>query len=168
MKILLIEDDPDDVAVFRAMILRRPKGAGVVETVHADTLAEGLALLARGGIDLVVLDLGLPDSQGLATLDAVNANSSAVPVVVLSGEDDESVIDEAIRHGTQEFLVKGAFDARRLWQTVRHALLRSRWADSASALAEVNRALAAALDGMGQLTHALQELNQAMTRRRLP
>jgi signal transduction histidine kinase len=83
-----------------------------------------LERLVSGGIDLVLLDLGLPDSQGLDTLSKVHAQAPAVPTVVLTGLDDETLALQAVRQGAQDYLVKGDFDSKVLWRVMRYAVER--------------------------------------------
>jgi signal transduction histidine kinase len=87
-------------------------------------LAESLQCLAADRFDLILLDLSLPDSQGLDTLRAVHARACATPIVVLTGTDDETLGVAAIRHGAQDYLVKGRTDARFLVRALRYAVER--------------------------------------------
>jgi len=87
-------------------------------------LSKGLVCLVRGGIDVVLLDLGLPDSQGLDTLGEVRAQAPAEPIVVLTGLDDEALALQAVRQGAQDYLVKGDLDNKVLWRAVRYAIER--------------------------------------------
>lgn len=89
-------------------------------------LADGLERLNEGGIDIVLLDLNLPDSDGLDTLHSVSSHSPHVPIVVLTGLDDESVASRAVREGAEDYLVKGEFDSDLLVRSVRYAIARHR------------------------------------------
>ncbi len=124
-RILLVEDNPDDVFLIEALL------AGVPDEVRpalatAGTLAGGLAAVAAGGVDLVLLDLSLPDSMGIETVRRFLAGGRATPVVVMTGLDDEAVAVAAVQAGAQDYLVKGAADARGLIRTLRHAMERHR------------------------------------------
>jgi PAS domain S-box-containing protein len=120
LNVLLIEDNRGDV-----LLLREALGGGSIEVRPAGTLAEGLAILEHERFDGVLLDLGLPDSQGLATLAAVLA-ATRKPVIVVTGLADEAVGLAAVRHGAQDFLVKGRVDDGTLQRSVRYAIERWR------------------------------------------
>jgi signal transduction histidine kinase len=124
VKVLLIEDNPADTRLIRE-ILAEAKGAPF-KLECADRLATGLACLARGGIDVVLLDLGLPDSQGLGTLVKVQAEALTVPVVVLTCLDDEALATEAVQEGAQDYMVKGHVDSNLLARSIRYAIERKR------------------------------------------
>lgn len=121
-RVLLVEDDPDDAAMLRHMLRRT--GGGRFELEQVQDLSRALRRLDAGGIDVVLLDLGLPDSFGLETFDAVSLHMPQVPVVVLSGLDDETVALKAVREGAQDYLVKGDFDQQLLVRAMRYAMER--------------------------------------------
>ncbi len=123
-RILLIEDNPGDVLLIREMI--RDSGGEAVRLERAGRLQEGIELLRQGGIDVVLLDLALPDSEGLSTLSSVRAKSPSVPVVILTGIDDQETALEAVRQGAQDFLIKGRFDGSLLVRSARYAIERNR------------------------------------------
>jgi DNA-binding response OmpR family regulator len=162
MKILVVEDSPDDAGLVRILLTEAMPLA--VTVVVAETLAQGVAA-ARAGADLVVLDLGLPDSRGLGTFDKFREAAPGVPVIVMSGMDDEALAERAVRHGAQDYLVKGQFDARALRKSVRYALARGQWASGTEALGKVNASLQAVLDSLQVLAGAVSDLNQAMVPR---
>ena len=92
--VLLIEDNPGDARLIREMIAEDPRAPF---TVHfADRLAKGLEQLSAGETALVILDLALPDSSGLDTFAKVYAHSPAVPIIVLTGNDDDSLALSAV------------------------------------------------------------------------
>jgi PAS domain S-box-containing protein len=123
-RVLLIEDDPRGSRLVREMLGAARGASFVVE--HTLALAPGLEHLGRGGIDVVLLDLGLPDSDGLETFDRVHQAAPGVPIVVLSHVDDEAPAMEAARRGAQDYLVKGRMDAYALARAVRYAIERAR------------------------------------------
>ena len=92
----------------------------------ADRLGAGLQSLSEGEIDIVLLDLALPDSHGIDTLSAVREAAPGVPVVVLTGLDDENAAMESLRQGAQDYLVKGKFDGVLLLRSIRYARERKR------------------------------------------
>jgi diguanylate cyclase (GGDEF)-like protein len=96
------------------------------QLVVADRLATGLARLVEGGIDVVLLDLSLPDSQGPDTFIKVQAQMPDMAVVVLTGLDDEALALQAMQAGAQDYLVKGQIDRNLLGRAIRYAVERHR------------------------------------------
>ena len=123
-KALLIEDNPGDVRLIRLHLADAPHAP--FELVHADKLSAGLERLAAGDIDLVLLDMSLPDSFGLDTFKRAHAAAPQVPIIVLSGLDDESVAVQTVQLGAQDYLVKGQMDNRLLVHAMRYAIERKR------------------------------------------
>ena len=138
-KVLLIEDNPGDVRLIREMLAEA--GGALYDLECADRLQTGLERLAEGGIDVILLDLGLPDSQGLDTLGRVLAESLAAPavIVVLTGLDDEALAVQAVGAGAQDYLVKGQVEGNLLVRALRYAIERQRMEES---LRQRNRELA--------------------------
>jgi sigma-B regulation protein RsbU (phosphoserine phosphatase) len=132
VKVLLIEDNPGYSRLIQE-ILAEAKGSPF-ELECAGRLATGLACLAQGRIDVVLLDLGLPDSQGLSTLVKVQAEASTVPVVVLTGLDDETLAVDAVQEGAQDYLVKGQVDSSLLRHSILYAIERKRAEEKARQL----------------------------------
>ena len=95
IQILLIEDDPDDVWVMRNLLGDRWDGP--FKLTHVELLSAGLERLAEVPFDIILLDLSLPDSQGLETFFTMHARASDVPIVVLSGYNDESIAVRAVQ-----------------------------------------------------------------------
>ncbi|MCX6028331.1 MAG: PAS domain S-box protein [Chloroflexi bacterium] len=126
LTILLIEDNPGDARLIREMLAEAtaPDQAPSFRLIHADRLAAGLTLLAQGTARAVLLDLSLPDSQGLDTFLRVRAAAPEMPVVVLTGLGDEATALKAIQTGAQDYLVKGQVDGNVLGQAVRYAIER--------------------------------------------
>jgi len=124
MRVLHIEDDAGEARLLEET-LRGLAVSSRWEGVRADTLAKGLALVQRGGFDAVLLDLGLPDSQGLATLRAVRAADPDIPVVVLTGLEDEESALQALRDGAQDYLVKGRFTGAVLVRVLNNSIARA-------------------------------------------
>ncbi len=125
--ILAVEDDCGDFGLIRAYVRLCGLGAGGgKETVMwAKTLAEGIAAARCNKPDVVLLDLSLPDSTGLSTVQAMRAALPDVPIVVLTGHDDNALAVAALQAGAQDYLVKGRFDQDALGRAVRHALVRN-------------------------------------------
>ncbi len=124
VRILLVEDDPDDVWIVRNLLSDRWDGP--YDLVHVELLSSALELCGRRRFDVVLLDLALPDSQGLETFFAMNAQVEDIPIVVLSGYSDESAAMKAVQAGAQDYLVKGQVDDHLLVRSIRYAIERSR------------------------------------------
>jgi serine phosphatase RsbU (regulator of sigma subunit) len=124
LHVLLVEDDPADAFLIRSM-LEEARGTSFAANV-AGSLRDALAWLSDNPCQAVVLDLSLPDSRGLATFHQLRQHHPALPVVVLTGLDDESLALQAVSEGAQDFLVKGQVRERRLTQALHHAMGRQR------------------------------------------
>ncbi|HUP21521.1 MAG TPA: diguanylate cyclase, partial [Thermoanaerobaculia bacterium] len=123
LTVLMVEDDPVDAKLVQRL-LEQSESVGVVE--HRVRLSAGLERLAEGGVDLVLLDFSLPDSSGLASFRAVRASHPEVPIIVLTGLDDDRVATEAVAEGAQDYLIKRQVDAALLGRAIRYALERHR------------------------------------------
>ncbi|HHT9134102.1 MAG TPA: EAL domain-containing response regulator [Candidatus Avalokitesvara rifleensis] len=121
-KILLIEDNPGDVRLIQEMLSEVSGFSFHMECV--DCLSTGLERLAKRGIDLVLLDLSLPDSQIPDTFAKVKAQTQEIPIVVLSGHADEEWAVMSIKDGAQDYLVKGQVDSKPLVRSIRYAIER--------------------------------------------
>ena len=121
-KILLIEDNLGDARFLREA-LADAAGASF-ELEHVNELSVALGRLSQGGIDVVLLDLSLPDSVGLETFAKTHAAAPEVPMIVLSGQDDESLAIQTVHEGAQDYLVKGQVDGRLLARSIRYAIER--------------------------------------------
>lgn len=124
LRILLVEDNPGDVRLLREMFsTERPDS---YEITHLPRLGLALNHLARGGVDIVLLDLGLPDGEGMDTVRRVRKLAPQVPLIVLTGRDDDDTVAEAMLEGAQDYLVKGQIETRALPRALRHAIERFR------------------------------------------
>ena len=120
--VLLIEDNLDDLSLIKKML---SKAEGVsFQLKHRNRLSAGLKRLAEGDIDAVLLDLGLPDSQGLETFVSVHDQTPELPIIVLTGFDDTAVADRAVREGAQDYLVKDQVDSNLLVRSLRYSIER--------------------------------------------
>src|SRR5450756_165224 len=141
IRILLIEDNPDDALITRAKLLRE-KSFDCTLT-HAGLLAEGLALLEQQPFDVVLTDLGLPDSQGLPAFEELQTKSPGLPIVVLTGQDDMETALAAIKMGAQDFLPKNELTGFLLARTIRYAIERKeREAEREKLIKDLQAALA--------------------------
>ena len=121
---LLVEDDPAGAELVKLLVEDGPGPR--LDLQVAETMAEAKRHLAEGGWDVVLLDLSLPDAQGMDTIAQVVAAGPDVPIVVLTGDDDEAVAVSSVREGAQDYLVKGSFDGDLLLRAVRYAIERRR------------------------------------------
>lgn len=124
LKVLLIEDNPGDARLLRELLAEAP-GAGF-DLEHYDLLVTGVNRLSQGGIALVLLDLSLPDSLGLETFAKTHSCAPQVPIIVMSGLDDESLAIKTVHEGAQDYLVKGQVDSRLLVRAIRYAIERKK------------------------------------------
>lgn len=124
IRVLLLEDDPADARLVVQM-LRRVKTTQFEVTV-VGRLAQAVERLSDriSSFDVVLADLGVPDSSGIATLDALTQAAPSLPVVVLTGNDDDAIALESLKRGAQDYLVKGLGDAFILSRVVRYAIER--------------------------------------------
>ena len=124
-KVLLIEDNPGDARLIREMIAEDPRTPFTLH--YADRLAKGLEHLSGGETSLVILDLTLPDSHGLDTFAKVYAHSPGVPIIVLTGTDDQTVALSAVKGGAQDYLVKSRLDRELLVRSMQYSIERKRY-----------------------------------------
>jgi diguanylate cyclase (GGDEF)-like protein/PAS domain S-box-containing protein len=120
--VLVIEDNPGDARLLREMF--NEQRSEDITFTDVECLADAERALAKGGIDVVLLDLGLPDAQGLEAIKRVEAIAPGVAIVVLTGIDDEGVAIQALQGGAQDYLVKGQIEARALFRALRYAVER--------------------------------------------
>ena len=148
-KILLIEDDSDDTLLLQEMFSPR-RGIAGFDIVCESRLEKGLKRLAEDKIDLVLLDLSLPDSTGFETFSRVRNQTPAVPVIVLTGLDDEELAARAVREGAQDYLVKSQFTHHLLRRAILYAIERTR-ADEALRRSEDHLLQAQKMEAVGRL-----------------
>ncbi|MBI5142175.1 MAG: response regulator [Nitrospirae bacterium] len=123
LKILLIEDNPGDALLISKML---STARDEFDFVNAETLADGLDLLGKAAFDLLLLDLGLPDSVGLETLDCAFSRFPHIPIIVFTGLADEETGFEAVHRGAQDYLIKADVDTRQLMRSIRYSMERKR------------------------------------------
>src|SRR6185503_20138391 len=122
IKVLLIEDNATDARLLR-LFLGESK-TSQFDIAHAVRLSEGMERLAKERFDLIMSDLLLPDSQGIETFEWLKAHVQNIPIIVLSGSDDETLAVRAVREGAQDYLVKGRIDAHSLVRSITYAIER--------------------------------------------
>ena len=121
-QILIIEDDIQDIKLIEKYLRRAKSFRAHLESTQ--TLSQGLKRLAQGGIELILLDLFLPDEQGLEAFRLISTQFSSVPIIILSGLKDEEVAVTAVQEGAQDYLIKGKFDSELLVRAIRHGIER--------------------------------------------
>ncbi|MHC4697718.1 MAG: GAF domain-containing protein [Planctomycetota bacterium] len=162
LKSLLVEDNLGDARLVRELLSEF--GTGEFEVVQVVRLAEAMKCLEETPVDVVLLDLGLPDSQGLDTFTQIRDRAPAVPVVVLSGMEDEALAVEAVRAGAQDYLVKGQLVGSALVRAVHYAVERKR---SEELLYEAHRDLEKrVVERTAQLTEANVRLGREIDERK--
>ena len=122
IKVLLVEDSPSDALVVESE-LTQTDGAHFC-VIHIDQLNAALAQLREQHFDVVLLDLNLPDSTGFETFLRLHGEATDVPIVVLSGQDDEVLALKAVQAGAQDYLVKGRMGEEVLQRSIRYAIER--------------------------------------------
>ncbi len=162
--VLLIEDNHDDAMLFQRYLSKAAKVSYQVR--HVDELSKGLDVLNSGGVDVVLLDLGLPDAQGLSAFEKVYENSPEVPIIVLTGHDDDDLAMEAVHKGAQDYLVKGQIAGILLQRSIRYAIERKKAAEELKRLNELleHQATADALTGILNRLKFNQTLNAEIQR----
>jgi DNA-binding NtrC family response regulator len=124
IRILLIEDDIDDALILSDCLA----DADVVKTtlIHAKRLDDGLICLQEEQFDIVLLDLGLPDSQGLETLNKIRLSMPTIPVIVLTRFDNVETAILAVQMGVQDYIIKGNLSGDQLVRSILYAIERNR------------------------------------------
>jgi len=124
LRVLLVEDNAVSAQLAKSMLMHADTSNFEVQT--AGSLMDALDLLGAGGFDVILLDLSLPDSDGIATLTAIRVHAPQVPVLVLTGSNNETLANSALQHGAQDYIVKGQFDGNSLARALRYAVTRSK------------------------------------------
>ncbi len=120
IKVLMIEDNPGDARLIIEML--KEAGDYHFDVLHAIRLDEGLKYLITNKFDVILLDLGLPDSSGIDTFNIMNYNAQDVPIIVLSGLEDEIFSVSAVGKGAKDYLVKGEIDSKSLVKSIINSL----------------------------------------------
>ncbi len=162
--VLLIEDDPDHAQLIHIMLSQA--GGTAFDLQAVDRLSTGLRNLSDGRLpsseaaDIVLLDLSLPDSTGLDTFTRLHAQAPQVPIIVLTGSDDEELAVQAVRGGAQDYLVKAQVDRDLLVRAIRYAIERKR----AEQALEQRAAQLALINEIGGQIAAVLELDAVLDR----
>ncbi len=124
VRVLLIEDNPGDARLIKEALAESTATRFLVEVVQ--TLADGLVRLADQDVDAALIDLSLPDSVGLETFHRARAGAEAIPIIVLTGLDDDTVASAAVNAGAQDFISKNRLQPDSLARAIRYAIERHR------------------------------------------
>jgi diguanylate cyclase (GGDEF)-like protein len=132
-RLLLVEDNAGDARLVRDMLSQQDQHT--IELVHVECVREAEAYLAEHAVDLILLDLGLSDAQGLEAVQRATAAAPHIPLIVMTGLDDESLAGHALKKGAQDYLVKGQIETRGLLRAMRYAIERKGTESAARAMA---------------------------------
>jgi len=122
---LLIEDNPDDAVLIEKYLKASRKIK--YNVIHVERFAEGLESLKRILFDIILLDLTLPDGpMGIKTFETVYAHASHIPIIIVTGHDDDALAVEAVHKGAQDYLVKGLVTGAALGRAIRNAIERKK------------------------------------------
>ena len=128
VRVLLVEDNLGDARlIYEGLEEALP---GQFQLTHVKRLSEALEYLWKETCNVVLLDLGLPDSHGIDTLVLTRAQAPNVPIVVLTGFQDESLGAQALKEGSQDYLVKGQVDSKLLARSLHYAIARKAVAEA--------------------------------------
>lgn len=156
IRVLLIEDNPGDAHLIQLMLAEG--GGDLFEVEQVERLSAGMRRLEGQGIGIVLLDLSLPDSQGLGTFAQLHARAPQIPIIVLSGLNDTNVAVEAVHEGAQDYLVKGQVDGQLLARAMRYAIERKRMTEQLGRYAEELRSKNAQLEADFNMAREIQEI----------
>jgi len=122
---LLIEDDPDDALLIQRYLAGSPRLT--CKVTHVDRLGDGLKILDSVRFDVILVDLGLPDAPaGIKTFEQAYAHASQIPIIVLTGHDDDTIAVESVQKGAQDYIVKGQVTGSMLGRAIRYAIERKK------------------------------------------
>lgn len=161
VRILIVEDDPRDARLIRSMLGRVDGSDFIVQC--AGSIHDACSVVATSTIDVIILDLGLPDATELDGLKKLQRAAGPTPIIVLTGRSDERVALDALAQGAEDYLIKGTVDRAGLIRAIRYAMERHR---AVSDLEEVTRQLQAANEALERLA-ILDPLTDVLNRRGL-
>src|SRR6202051_3592854 len=124
LQVVLVEDNAGDARLLHEMF--RTEKPGSFELTHLLRMSEAMIHLGKGGVDVVLLDMGLPDAHGLDTVRQAHAVAPSAPLILLTGLCDEAWAAGAMKEGAQDYLIKGQIENRALPRALRHAIERHR------------------------------------------
>jgi PAS domain S-box-containing protein len=159
IKILLVEDNPGDARLVRAILNETSHYSGqhCFQVIHVERLNQALAAVKTEAVDLILLDLSLPDSYGLDTIHQMLEAAPKLPIVVMSGLNDQKLGVEAVKIGAQDYLIKGDFNEHLLPRAIHYAIERKRSEEALRQSEAFNRTI------LDSLTAHIAVLDQAGT-----
>jgi diguanylate cyclase (GGDEF)-like protein/PAS domain S-box-containing protein len=123
-RLLVVEDNPGDARLLREMFDERGPASHITTMTHVESLLEAEKCLSTGEVDVILLDLGLPDANGITAVRRTQAAAPRVPMVVLTGLDDDELAAQALNEGAQDYLIKGQIEGSALFRSLRYAIER--------------------------------------------
>jgi DNA-binding NarL/FixJ family response regulator len=160
MQILIfIEDNPGDALIIREFLVEEAPNFFQIE--RYEQLEPGLQRLDEGGVDVILLDLFLPDSQGLDTFQRVYERHPDIPIVIVSSLRDQDAALEAMKAGAEDFLVKGEFSARDLVKALFYAIARNEAKKATKTLKQVTQAIGKLSEDAKSLKSDSYDINKA-------
>ena len=158
---LLVEDNPGDRRLIREMLAE--VSSITFDVQYADRLQAAIEYLGQNKVEVILLDLGLPDSQGLETLRKIYAQVPELPIVVLTGLNDEMIGVQAVNEGAQDYLIKGQVDTHLLRRTIRYAIERKQ-AEQRERRLQLQLNLSSRLASLGLMVEGIaHEINNPLT-----
>jgi len=143
LKILLVEDNAGDAFIMEESLAEIPDYS--FNITKTETLKESVSKLRETNFDVVLLDLGLPDSNGLTAVESILELQLSFPIVVITGLDDNVTGNKAVEMGAQSYMVKGQFTSNSIFQTIQYSIERTKFLERIKAneaeLAKKNKAL---------------------------
>ena len=124
IKVLLIEDNRGDYELILKMLEKSESSE--FELIQTPRLSSGIELLENNTFDAIILDLGLPDSEGLESFNVVLKKHPEIPTIILTGLANEEIGIRTIKYGAQDYLVKGEFNGKLLIRAIQYAIERKK------------------------------------------
>ena len=148
IQVLLIEDNPGDARLVRLMLAEGVSPG--YDTTHVTHLGEAIKRIRAAPPEVILLDISLPDAQGFQNFARVCEEAPAIPIVLLTGHDDQYLATEVVRQGAQDYLIKGQFDAYLLIHAIRYAIERKRFDSRIQNLLQRQIAINRLADALGR------------------
>lgn len=126
ISMLIVEDDPDDVFLLKDLLSGEEAAEMIYHKEYTGTVAKAVEALAQRSFDVILLDLGLPDSQGLETVRRIVPAAAGIPVIVLTSMNDEALGLQAIHEGAQDYLIKREISFRVIRRVINYAIERQK------------------------------------------
>lgn len=123
-RVLLVEDNPGDARLIRELLA--DAGPSEFKVMHVATVSDAINLVRESSVDVMLLDLSLPDNSGLDTVRRIGRQATEVPIIVMTGTDDSSLAMRAVQEGVQDYLIKGETSSDWLARCIRYAIERKR------------------------------------------